>query len=68
MHVLFVASSKDELKLKEKFYDTKFSKMSDAIVGTDLKKIPKDVHAIVAYSGKDDLTKLGTILDLYDNY
>ena len=68
MHVLFVASKKEELKLKEKFYDLKFSKISDALAGADIKKIPKDVHAIVAYCGKDDLKDIGSILDSYDKY
>ena len=63
MNVLFVASKKEELKMKEKFYDLKFSKISDALAGADIKKIPKDVHAIVAYCGKDDLKDIGSILD-----
>ena len=38
------------------------------MVGADIKKIPKDVHAIVAYCGKDDLKDIGGILDKYDKY
>jgi len=68
MQILFVTSQKEELKLKEKLYDSKFSRISEAVAGTDIKKIPKDVHAVIAYCGKDDLTKIGSILDMYDKY
>ena len=61
MHVLLIVSTKEEQKLVEKIYDAKFSKIS--IASPETKKVPKDVHAIVAYCGKDDLSKIGEILD-----
>jgi hypothetical protein len=69
MQVLFVTPSKEDAKLKEKIYDLKFSKIYDAVAGIDIKKIPRDVHAIVAYVGKEaDMTSIGTILDQFDKY
>jgi len=67
MHVLLIVSSKEEGKLAEKIYDSKFSKISTAIPDPKA-KYPKDVHAIVAYCGKDELNKIGSILDQYSKY
>jgi hypothetical protein len=66
MNVLLVVTSKEEQKLVEKIYDAKFGRIS--VVMPDTKKIPKDVHAIVAHCGKEDLIKIGPILDQFDKY
>ncbi|CDW78300.1 calmodulin-like protein 3 [Stylonychia lemnae] len=67
MHVLLIVSNKEESKAAEKIYDPKFHKISTVMPDAKA-KYPKDVHAIVAFCGKDDLTKIGTILDQYTKY
>lgn len=66
MHVLLIISSKDEAKLADKLYDSKFSKITTIL--PDQKKLPKDVHAVVAWCGREDLNKIGKLLDNYNKY
>lgn len=68
MHVLLVISNKEEAKLADKIYDPKFSKITTVLPDQKASKFPKDVHAIVAWCGRDDLTKIGSILDNYNKY
>jgi hypothetical protein len=66
MHILIVGATKDEAeKIKGKIFDFRFSKASAAY--PDLKKVPRDVHAIVAYSkSEENFTKTTAIIDTFD--
>jgi hypothetical protein len=68
MHVLLIISNKDEAKLADKIYDPKFSKVTTILPDQKQARMPKDIHAVVAWCGKDDLNKIGLLLDNYNKY